>query len=228
MFTGTWSGIRTRTSFFFSPFIIFIFAYMYIHCLCHLPGPTPLPPVLLFVLWFCWRENLRDKKDIVFLLVWDKDSYTGRFLALLPCTCKLQPTLVSFYQTFSLIPGPLPIVPSANLRLLYLLLNREHINHIQVLGFLFFPYFSRACSSLSLWLKDMDIFEWIITLPTRSSKGWVPTRGCIESNEPGNALKRFPSCKKNPWQLSWAHLLHIKYTSWGGLPWECNKIACAL
>jgi hypothetical protein len=30
-----------------------------------------------FVLWFCWRENINDdKKDIVFLLVWDKDNYT--------------------------------------------------------------------------------------------------------------------------------------------------------
>jgi hypothetical protein len=28
------------------------------------------------------------------LLVWDKDSYTERFLALLPCTSVLQPELV--------------------------------------------------------------------------------------------------------------------------------------
>jgi hypothetical protein len=26
------------------------------------------------------------------LLVWDKDSHTERFLALLPCSCVLQPT----------------------------------------------------------------------------------------------------------------------------------------
>jgi hypothetical protein len=86
---------------------------------------------------------------MAFLLVWDKDIYTKRFLALLPCTRVLQLMLVQFYPTSLLFPGPLPIVASANLRLLYLLLNREHINHIQVLGFLPFPYFSRACSPLS-------------------------------------------------------------------------------
>jgi hypothetical protein len=58
----------------------------------------------------------------VFFLVWYKDSYTERFLVLLPCTSVLQPTLVHFYQTSSLLPGPLPIVASANLRLLYSLL----------------------------------------------------------------------------------------------------------
>jgi hypothetical protein len=85
---------------------------------------------------FYWREN---KKDIVFLLVWDKDSYTERFLALLPCTCVMQPTLVHLCQTSSLLSGPLPIVAWASLRLLYSLLK-----HIQVLGFLTFPYSSHA------------------------------------------------------------------------------------
>jgi hypothetical protein len=37
------------------------------------------------------------------LLVWDKDSYTERFLALLPCTCVLQPEFVCLYQTSSLL-----------------------------------------------------------------------------------------------------------------------------
>jgi hypothetical protein len=76
------------------------------------------------------------------LLLWVKDSYTERFLALLPCTCELQPTLVHLCQTSSLLPGPLPIVASASLRLLYSLLYSEHINHIQVLGFLPFLYLS--------------------------------------------------------------------------------------
>jgi hypothetical protein len=92
------------------------------------------------VFQFFWRENLRDyKKDIAFLLVWDKVNYTERFLALLPCTSELQLTFIHLYQTTSLLPGPLPIVASANLRLLYLLLYSEHINHIQVLGFFPFP-----------------------------------------------------------------------------------------
>jgi hypothetical protein len=56
------------------------------------------------------------------LLVWRKDSYTGRFLVLFPCTCVLQPKLVHLYQTSSLLPGPLPIVALATLRLLHSLL----------------------------------------------------------------------------------------------------------
>jgi hypothetical protein len=64
-----------------------------------------------------------------------------------PFTCLLQVTLVHFCQTSSLLPGDLPIVASACLRLLY----SEHINHIQVLGFLPFPYSSCAHSPLSMW-----------------------------------------------------------------------------
>jgi hypothetical protein len=47
--------------------------------------------------------------------------------------------LVHLCQTSSLLPGPLAIVASASLRWLYSLLYSEHINHIQVLGFLPFP-----------------------------------------------------------------------------------------
>jgi hypothetical protein len=57
------------------------------------------------------KGKLRDnKKDIMFLLMWDKDRYTERFLL-----CVLQPTLVHLYQTSVLLPGPLPIVTSASL-----------------------------------------------------------------------------------------------------------------
>jgi hypothetical protein len=88
-------------------------------------------------------ENIRDnKKDIAILLVWDIDSYTERFLALLPCTSVLQPTLVHFYLTSSLFPGPLPKVASASSRLLYSFLYSGHTNHTQVLSFLSFPYSS--------------------------------------------------------------------------------------
>jgi hypothetical protein len=69
---------------------------------------------------------------------------------LLPCTCVLQPELIHLYQTSSLLPGPLPIEASVSLRLLYSFLYREHINHIQVLGFLPFPYLSRVHSPLSV------------------------------------------------------------------------------
>jgi hypothetical protein len=86
----------------------------------------------------------------VFFLVWDQDSYTERFLELLPCTCVLQPPMVHLYQTSLLLPVPLPIGASASLRLLYLLLYSEHINHIHALGFLPFPYSSSEHSPLSV------------------------------------------------------------------------------
>jgi hypothetical protein len=101
--------------FLFLFFIIFTFTHMYIHCLGHLPlHPASRQNLSCpLVLWFCWRDNIRDnKKDTVFLLVWDKDSRTERFLALLPHTCVLQPTLVHLYQISSLLPSLLPIVAS--------------------------------------------------------------------------------------------------------------------
>jgi hypothetical protein len=92
-------------------FLFIIYSYVYI-----LFGPSfSLFPVLLpcppapSLLQVCWRENIRDNnKDILFLLARDTDSYTDRFLALLPCTCISQPELVHLYQTSSLLPGHLP------------------------------------------------------------------------------------------------------------------------
>jgi hypothetical protein len=123
---------------------------MCIHCLGHLSYLLPNPPLspipltsklnLFCPLQFCWRENITDdKKDIAFLLAWDKDSYAERFLALPPCKCVLQPELVHLYQPSSLLPGHLPIVTSVSLRLLYSLLYSEYIKHFQVLVFLPFP-----------------------------------------------------------------------------------------
>jgi hypothetical protein len=130
--------------------------------LCFTSGPNLFCPL---VLRFCWRENIRDnKKDIAFLLVWDKDSYTLRFPALLPCTCVSQPTLVHLYQTSSLFPGLLPIVASDSLRLLYSLPYSEDINHIQVLGFLSFPYSPHVHSPLSVWPKSNNITAFVLGL----------------------------------------------------------------
>jgi hypothetical protein len=94
---------------------------MYIHCLGHLslcpPPSSPFCPTLHVTPSFPSSENIKDnKKDIVFLLVWDKDSYTERFLVLLPCTCVLEPTLFNLYQTSSLLLGHLLIVASVSLR----------------------------------------------------------------------------------------------------------------
>jgi hypothetical protein len=101
------------------------------------------------------------------LVDWDKDSYTERVLFLLPCPCVLQSILVDLYQTSSLLPSigrELPILASANLRLPYSLLFGEHINHIQVLSFLHFPYSSRANSPLSVWPMSDNITAFVLGL----------------------------------------------------------------
>jgi hypothetical protein len=123
--------------------IIFSFMYMCIHYLHHSHPPAPFPTTSPTsphantpVLQFCIRKYIKDMKNMAFLLVRDDDIYTGRFLVLLPCTCILQSTLVHLYQSSSLFLSHLPIVALASLRLLYSLLYSEHINQIQVLGFL--------------------------------------------------------------------------------------------
>jgi hypothetical protein len=94
------SSLRILFFRFFFYFIIFIFTHMYIHCLGHLSSPQPHLPsrtcsTLLFSSFF--EEKIWDnKKDITSLLVWDKDSYTERFLSLLPCTC-VQPEIFFFF-----------------------------------------------------------------------------------------------------------------------------------
>jgi hypothetical protein len=154
--------------FFLFYFIILTFTYMCIHCLGHLFFPPQRSGHNLFcplVLRFCWRENIRDnKKDIVFLLVWDKDSYPNRFLALLRCPCTLQPTLVVLYLKSSLLPSLLSMEASASLRLLYSLLYSKHINHFQVLAFLPFPYSSHVHSSLSVWPMFNNIAAFVLGL----------------------------------------------------------------
>jgi hypothetical protein len=125
----------------------FLFLKLFIHLficanIVRVIATPPLPASLLAprqnlfcpFLQFCWREDINNnKKDKAFLLVWDKYSYTERFLGLLPCTCVLQPELDHFYQTSSLLPRHLPIVASASLRLLYSLLYSGHIKYFQVL-----------------------------------------------------------------------------------------------
>jgi hypothetical protein len=107
-----------------------------------LPSPPGRTCSTLLSSDFVEEKHIKDdKKNIAFLLVWDKDSYIGRFLLLFPCTCVLQPQLIHLKQTSSLLPSPLPIVAIvASLRLLYLFLYSEHINHLQVFGFISLPY----------------------------------------------------------------------------------------
>jgi hypothetical protein len=109
---------------------------------------SPCPIQNLFcplVLRFCRWKNIKDnKKNMVLLLVWDKDTYIGWFLVLFPHICVLEPKLVNLCHTSSLLPSPLPVVVLARLRLLYSLFYSEHINYIQVFGFLLLPYISHA------------------------------------------------------------------------------------
>jgi hypothetical protein len=60
---------------------------------------------------FIEEKTKDDKKNMVFLLVWNEDSYIWRFLVF-PCICVLQPRLVHLNHTSSLFPSPLPIVAS--------------------------------------------------------------------------------------------------------------------
>jgi hypothetical protein len=94
------------------------------------------------------------------LLVWDKDSYTKRVLALLPCTCVLQANLIHLYKTSLLLPDQLPIVTSVVLRFLYYLFSIEHIKHFQILGFLPVPI-PPVCV-LSVWLMANNITAFVL------------------------------------------------------------------
>jgi hypothetical protein len=117
--------------YFFLPhvFLIHLFICAYIvwaispPCLPPLASPPNLSPfqadpVLPFSPILLKRRHKHNKKDSVFAS-WDKNSYTERYLALLPCTCVLQPELIYLYQTSLLLLRHLPILTSVVLRLLY-------------------------------------------------------------------------------------------------------------
>jgi hypothetical protein len=58
---------------------------------------------------FVEEKYIKDKnRNMAFLLVWDKDSYTGCFLVLFPWICVLQLQLVHLFQSSSLLPSPCP------------------------------------------------------------------------------------------------------------------------
>jgi hypothetical protein len=105
------------------------------------------------------RKHKILRKNILFLLVWDKNSNTEIFLVLLLHICILQSILVHFYHNSSLLSRLLPIVASVSFRLLFSLLYSEHINHIQVLGFLSFPYSSHVHSPLTVWSSPIILLH---------------------------------------------------------------------
>jgi hypothetical protein len=142
--------------------MVFTFTYMCTHYLGHFhPHPTSDRTCSAF---FVEEKTKDNKKNIVVLLVCDKDSYTERFLVFFTWTYVLQPTLVHLYQTSSLLPSPFPIAASASLRLLYSLLLSKHINHFQVLGFLPFPIPPHVCSPLSVWPMSNNIIAFVLGL----------------------------------------------------------------
>jgi hypothetical protein len=87
---------------------------------------------------------------MVFSLVWDKESYTGNFLVLFPCTYVLQPQLVHLFQYSALLSSPLVMVAPASLRFLYSFLHSEHIKQIQIFSFLPLPCSSHVWPPLSV------------------------------------------------------------------------------
>jgi hypothetical protein len=125
---------------------------MCIHCLGHLsPTPASRQNLLCLLLQFFWRGNIKaNKKDTAFLLAWAKDSYTERLLALLPCTCVLQPELVHLYMTSSLPPSHLPVVACRFKITIFTLLQWAH-QTLSSFGFLLFPYSSFMCLPLNMW-----------------------------------------------------------------------------
>jgi hypothetical protein len=140
--------LRNLASFLFKFYFIVFYIYLNVYILFVAPAGQNL---LCSLLWLCWRGNIRGNKKDIALRLWDKYSYSEKFLALLPCTCYCKPRWFFSTRPLHYFQDPFPIVSSVNLRLLYSLPNREHINYIEVLGFLFFPYFSCVCSHFSVW-----------------------------------------------------------------------------
>jgi hypothetical protein len=144
LYTGSWSTSHIDLCHFKVSFL-HLFTCVYSVCI-YLPPPSAPGRTCSTLLFsdFVEEKTKDNNKNMAFLLVWDKDNYTGLFLVLVPCIFILQPKLVHLYQSSSVLPSSIPIVASTSLRLRYLFLYSEHINLIQVFGFLPLPYLSHA------------------------------------------------------------------------------------
>jgi hypothetical protein len=153
----------------------FLFIYSYVHTLFG-PFSSPCPPFPLSIpqpprfqqnlfcpfLQFCWREDKRNKKDIAFLLVWDKDSYIEGVLALLPCMC------ITIQIDFS-VPNLFTIWSPSHIDLCHFkvtILAPLQWGHQTLLsfGFPIFPYSSCMCSPLSMWPMSNNITAFVLDL----------------------------------------------------------------
>jgi hypothetical protein len=119
-----------------------------VHIFCTLfiiltPFPSPPPPMVPNPLHP--RQDLFSEfvgKNMTFLLIWDKGSYTGSFLVIFPCMYVLLHQLFYLFYFSSFYLSPFLMVVSDSLRILYSFLYREYINHIHLLSFLLLPYTS--------------------------------------------------------------------------------------
>jgi hypothetical protein len=126
-FCDLWSHLPLYPKFLINSFFFFsetkIFIYLFIYLLlfiqlfiCAYPPHFQAEHVLP-----CSSILLKRKQEIIrktsFLLAWDKDRYTERFVALLPFTCIIQPKFVHLYQISSLLPGHLLIVSSVQFKI---------------------------------------------------------------------------------------------------------------
>jgi hypothetical protein len=138
---------------------------------CTPSPPSPSTPFTsrqnLFcpLLQFCWKEDIsNNKKDIALLLVWDKESYTERFLALVSCTSVLQPKLIHLYHTSS----PLPWSPSysdlCHFKITILAPLQWTHQTLSSLGFSTYAYSSFMCPPLSVWPMSNNITAFVLGL----------------------------------------------------------------
>jgi hypothetical protein len=167
-------ALMQHLAFFFFGFYIhlFICAHIVWAIPTSCPHPLLLPLTLLAfrqnlfcpLLQFCWREDISNsKKDIVFLLVWDKDSCTERFLVLLPYTCVLQLKLAYLPDPFTTSQSPshsdlcrFKVTILATLQWAY-----------QTLSSFWFPIFhysSCVCSPFSMWPVSNNITAFVLGL----------------------------------------------------------------
>jgi hypothetical protein len=124
------------------------------------PAPSlfwPFSPILLKR-----RHKQQWERQSIFAS-WD-DSYTERFLALLPCTSVLQPKLIHLYLTFSLLPGHLPILTSRCFKFSVLAALQWGHQTLPSFGFPTYPHTSCMCSPLSVQPKSNNIAAFALDL----------------------------------------------------------------
>jgi hypothetical protein len=116
-------------------------------------------------LQFCWREDIsNNKEDKAFLLLWGKDSYTERFLALLPCT------RVNYTQMDSSLPDLFTSSQSpSHIDLCHFkvtVLSPPQWVHqtLSSFGFPICHHTSHVCSPLSMWPKSNNITAFVLVL----------------------------------------------------------------